>query len=113
MQERAILFLHYPFMEDIMPRQVRQRTILDVIADTFGPAYYVGRKRPQHLFIVTITGAASVSIRGRQKDGPWRTLVTTAINAEVNLDDYGWYEFQAITSGMGIGATASVVWSWD
>jgi len=95
-----------------MSRQVRQRTILDVIVDTFGPAYYVGRKQPRHLFIIALTGAAVVSIRGRQKEGPWRSLISTAINAEVNVDDYGWYEFQATTSGMGIGATASVVWSW-
>jgi len=96
-----------------MPRQVRQREILNVITDTFGPAYYVGRKQSQHLFIVTITGAAVVAIRGRQKDGPWRNLVSSAISSEINLDDYGWYEFQATTSGMGIGATATVVWSWS
>jgi len=96
-----------------MPRQVRQRTILDVITDTYGPAYYVGRKRTQHLITITVTGAVVATLRGRQKDGPWKTLVATTINAEINLDDYGWYEIQGMTTGMGLGATATFVWSWD
>lgn len=96
-----------------MTRQVRERTILDTMTDTYGPAYYVGRKRTQHLITITLTGAVVATLRGRQKNGAWKTLVATTINAEINLDDYGWYEFQAVTSGMGVGARAVFVWSWD
>ncbi len=94
-----------------MPRQVRQRIILDAVAGTIGDTYRVGRKSEQFLFIVTITGVATVTLEGRQKDGPWRTLATTAVDAEVNFSDYGWYEIRAVSSGMAAGA-AQVTWSW-
>lgn len=95
-----------------MPMQDRQVTILDVIADTDGAAFLVGRKGNSHLFVITITGAATVKIQGRQKSGAWKDLTSTAANAELNVDDYGWWEFRAVSSAMGIPATASVVWSW-
>jgi len=95
-----------------MPLQERQITILDVITDTDGAAFLVGRKGERTLFIVTITGVATVSVQGRQKNGPWRELASAAADTEVNVDNYGWWEFRAVSSGMAPGATASVVWSW-
>ena len=96
-----------------MPLQERQVTIFDVIADTDGAAFLAGRKGSMHLFVITITGAATVTIQARQKNGDWKELTSVIANAELNVDDYGWWEFRAVSTGMGALATATVVWSWN
>ena len=94
-----------------MPRQSRQKEILNVVADTVGNNYRVGR-RERYLFLVTITGAAIVTIQGRQKNGTWVVLATSDISCDVNVDNYGWYEVRAAVTAMGMPATATVIWSW-
>ena len=93
-----------------MARQVRQRTILDVTVNTIGDVYRLSSKQ-QHLFVITITGVATVAVQGRQKNGSWREFGSVIANNEINLDDYGWYEIRAVSTGM-VGGTANVVWSW-
>lgn len=95
-----------------MVPQTRQQIILDVTTDTDGTTYRVGRKSGQHLFVATITGTATVHIQGRQNGEAWQDLVTTTATAEINVDNYGWYDFRAISTGMGLASTAKVVWSW-
>ena len=94
-----------------MPRQNREKTILNVIADTIGEPYYIGR-RSQLLFTITTTLVGTCKIQARQKNEDWKDIASTAVSAEVNMDNYGWHEIRAITTGMGLGASVKVVWSW-
>lgn len=86
------------------------KTILDVSENTTGDA--CSATRFSHLlFVVTLTGTVTCAIQARQTDGNWKALDSFTSSGELNVENFGWHEIRAVTSGMS-SATAKVVLSW-